>query len=333
VLTTLLILTSCRKYHNGPSNPGSVSTTWTKNTSLPVGEKFNVLETSGNTVYAASGSGIVYSSSDLGSTWSASAVVKQGTMISALAVFNSSIYVGTYADGIFASSDGGRTWAHQSAITQITSFTVWNNNLYLSSSAGTSPADGVMVLNQSTGTWSAFNSNGLPSNYDFTTVKLVVANQTLVSVRGVNGFFYSFDSNAGQWSSKDYFAPHRLIVMQDVVSDQGVLLVSSGKLLLNSTNGGTTWSADTVGLAHEPDLITFTPKTRILYSTNGNCYVVSNMPTGGAFIQKRNITSSAGSTWATQSEFLQIPGLTYDIRALNNVLFLATDDGLYYKQI
>ena len=147
-LVILLIFTSCRKYCNNGPGTGNVPTVWTKNTSLPIGEKFTVLETSGNTVYAASGSGIVYSSSDMGYTWSASTVVKQGTTISALAIFNNKIYAGTDEDGIFASADGGRTWTNQAAISHITSFTVWNNILYLSSSAGNSPSDGVLALDR-----------------------------------------------------------------------------------------------------------------------------------------------------------------------------------------
>ena len=327
-------LTSCRKYpsYATTSVTRNIPTEWTKIAALPADEKFTVLETSANTVYAASASGKVYSSSDTGSTWSASAIVKQGTVITALAIFGNNIYVGTGVDGVFVSGNGGQSWTKQADVDEISSFTIWNNNLYLSAFDPVSPSGGVMVLNQSAGTWSAFNGNGLPSNYDYSVAKIIGVNQKIVSIRGVNGFFYSYDGNAGQWNQADYAAPHRIMTMQDLVYDQNTLLASSGKLLFNSANAGATWAVDTVGLPAEPVTVSFLPKTRVLYSINGQCYVVSNV-TGGAYIQQRNISSPVGTSWATHNDVLQFSGLAYSMCALNNVLYLATDGGLYYKKV
>jgi hypothetical protein len=330
----VLGLASCRKYCSEAATTAAYNTpsVWTKVASLPVGEQFTALDTSGNTVYAASVSGKVYSSSNLGATWSASALIRQGTVITALAIFNNRIYVGTWFDGVFVSANGGQSWTHQADIADVSSFAIWNNNLYLSAFDPLSPSEGVMVLNQSAGTWSAFNGNGLPSNYDYSVAKIVAAGQKIASIRGVNGFFYAYDGNTTQWNQRDYAAPHRIMTMQDLVYDQNTLLASSGKLLFNSANAGLTWAIDTVGLQAEPVTVSFTPKTRVLYSINGQCYVVSNVA-GGAWIQQRNISSPVGTSWAAHNEMLQFPGLAYSMQALNSVLFLATDGGLYYKKV
>jgi len=327
-------ITSCRKYASYATTSVVCNTQseWAKVATLPANEKFIVLETSGNTVYAASASGKVYTSGDMGSTWSASAVVKRGTLISALAIFANNIYVGTEVDGIFVSANGGQSWVKQADIAEVSSFTVWNNNLYLSTIGPNSQFDGVMVLNQSAGTWSGFNGNGLPTNYDYSVAKIIGVNQKIFSIRGVNGFFYAYDANTNQWNQRDYVAPHRIMTMQDLVYDQNTLLASSGRLLFNSVNDGTTWAIDTVGLTPEPVTVAFSPKVRVLYSINGQCYVVNNI-NGGANIQQRNIAAPIGTSWAAHNEVLQFTGLAYSMRALNNVLFLATDGGLYYKKV
>jgi len=335
VIFILSTFASCRKYYYTYTTTTVVCNaplSWEKISALPANEKFTVLETSGNTVYAASASGKVYTSSDMGSTWSASAVVKQGTVISALAIFANNIYVGTEVDGVFVSGNGGQSWAKQADVAEVSSFTIWNNNLYLSGTGPTSQFDGVMVLNQSAGTWSAFNGNGLPTNYDYSVAKIIGVNQKMFSIRGVNGFFYAYDGNTTQWNQRDYVSPHRIMTMQDLVYDQNTLLASSGRLLFNSANDGATWAIDTVGLTPEPVTVAFLPKARVLYSINGLCYVVNNI-SGGACIQQRNIAAPVGTSWAAHNDVLQFTGLAYSMRALNNVLFLATDGGLYYKKV
>jgi len=338
---TLLVLSlaiwlgfsACHKCHDYSPDMGSAASTWTKITSLPGNQEFTVLTTSGNTIYAASSNGLVYSSADLGATWIPSAVVKQGTNISALAVFNNTIYAGTQFDGIFASTNNGQTWVNQSTISLVTSFTILNNNLYASSEQGNSPGDGLQILNKNAGTWGPFNTNGLPSNYDFIVKKTIAVNQSLISLRGVNGFFYTCNTANGQWIATDYFNPHRVSTMQDVTYGSGTLLVTPGTMLYGSTNSGVTWAADTLGLQKEPGTINST-HIRMLYSFNSKLYVVSNVLTGGGVcVQQRDATAPVGTSWATNSEVLPTAGFGYDFCSLNNVLFLATDNGIYFKKI
>lgn len=327
----IMVLTSCCKHQTNPAD-SPVPATWTKIASLPSGQEFTVLTTSGNTVYAASSAGIVYSSTDTGITWRPSATVKQGTRISALAVFNNSIYVGTQFDGIFASNNNGQTWANQSPISLVTSFTVLNNNLYASTQQGNSPGDGLQILDKNTGTWGPFNTSGLPSNYDFTVQKTIAVNQSLVSLRGVNGFFYTCNTGNGQWLSTSYFNPHRVSTMLDVTYGQNTLLVTPGTMLFGSTDSGVTFTADTLGLQKEPGTINST-HIRMLYTFNNKFYVVSNILTGGGIcLQQRDVAAPIGASWALNSEVLPTAGFAYDFYILNKVLFLATDNGIYYKK-
>ncbi len=330
----LLSLTACHKTHNdGPSDGDQqITTTWTKVASLPATEKFLVLETFNNTIYAASASGVVYISADQGATWQPTTIVKQGTMITALAVFNTKIYVGTYTDGIFVSANNGQTWANQSTAAEITSFTIWGNNLYASTADGSAPSNGVLSLSPATNTWSSFNSNGLPSNYDFSVAKTIVCNNTLVSIRGVNGYFYTFNTTTSQWTWVAYIPVYYSITMQDLVANQGTLLASSSNKLMSSTNFGATWVIDTVGLKNNINT-SFTPKVKVLFSNEQKFYVLSNMPSGGTWVQERNASAAAGTSWANaDQEFLSISGVTYAMRELNQTLFIATDNGLYTKK-
>ncbi len=327
----IVALSSCCKHNDTTITPTPL--TWTKSTSLPSETEFRVLTTSGNTVYAAGSNGRVYSSVDLGVTWLPSTIVKQGTSISALAVFNNTIYVGTQFDGIFASNNNGQTWVNQSVITLVTSFTVLNNNLYASTQQGNSPGDGLQILDKNTGTWAPFTTNGLPSNYDFTVQKTIAVNQTLVSLRGVNGFLYTCNIGNGQWLSNSYFNPHRVTTMLDVTYGLNTLLVTPGTMLYGSTDSGFTFAVDTLGLQKEPGTINST-RIRMLYSFNNKFYVVSNVLTGGGIcVQQRDVAAPIGTSWATNSEILPTAGFAFDFCSLNNVLFLATDSGIYYKKI
>ncbi|WP_448697340.1 WD40/YVTN/BNR-like repeat-containing protein [Mucilaginibacter sp. AW1-3] len=336
-IALLLGLSACRKYHDCGSDMGSTAApatgNWTKIASLPSNQEFTVLETSGNSIYAATGAGVVYSSTDMGLTWSASAVVKQGTVISALGILNNTIYVGTQFDGIFASANNGQSWVKQSSLGQITSFTLYNNNLYASSAQATSPADGVWFLNQQPGTWTPIISNGLPSNYDFEVIKTIAVNQSLVSIRGSNGFLYTISGTTGQWTATSYFNPHRLATMRDITYAQGTMLVTPGTMLYGSNDLGASWAADTLGLQKEPGTINST-SVRILYTANNKFYVVSNILTGGGInVQQRDASAPVGTSWATNSDILPAPAFAYAIRLLNGTLFLATDNGLYFKKI
>ncbi|OCX54481.1 hypothetical protein BEL04_09590 [Mucilaginibacter sp. PPCGB 2223] len=333
-LALLLGLSACHKCHDYSPDMGVASPSgWTKVASLSSNQEFTVLTTSGNTVYAASSAGIVYMSSDLGATWQPSALVKQGTNISALAVFNNIIYAGTEFDGIFASGNGGQTWVNQSTIELVTSFTVLNNNLYASTEQGNTPGDGLQILNKNAGTWGPFNTSGLPSNFDYTVKKTIAVNQSLVSLRGGNGFFYTCNTLNNQWIATDYFNPHRMAIMRDITYGQGTLLVTPGTMLYGSTNSGLTWAADTLGLQKEPGTIN-SSRIRMLYTFNNKFYVVSNVLTGGGVcIQQRDVAAPIGTSWATNSEVLATAGFGYDFCYLNNILFLATDNGIYFKKI
>jgi len=334
IAITLLSLTACKKHYNNDDAPSSdhVPAIWTKISSLPATEKFSVMETSGNSVYAISKSNNLYISSDLGLTWSSSPIKPSlpGIEFTALAIFENKIYAATNDNGIFVSPDNGKTWSVQVSMRLNTSFAIWNNNLYVSSAEGVSPAGGILVLNKQSGTWEPFNSAGLPGNYDVDVNKIIVANQTLAAIRGGNGNFYGYGNASGQWNQKSYFTQYRNVRMQDIVYDKGIMLVSSGFHVLYSNDFANNWAYDTIGLK-KITMVTLA-KTRVLYAANQKLFVLSNMPAGGTWIQQRDQSAPAGTTWASAEEFLPNTGASYDIRLLDNVFFIVTDNGIYYKK-
>jgi hypothetical protein len=216
-------------------------------------------------------------------------------------------------------------------ISPVSSFAVWNNNLYSSSLYYA----GIFILNQNDGSWASFTKTGLPTNYSLDVEKLIPVNQTLFSVQGENGTFYTFNPTINQWNENYYFSSSFTpgISVEDMIYDQKKFLASTGRQLIYSSNGGSNWSYDTVGLKNE--IATgFAQKIRVLYAGINNDYVLSNMAKGGTWVQQRGKSAIGGTTWATGEEFLQLPAqfYSYSIRELNNIFFIGTDNGLYIRK-
>ena len=84
--------------------------TWTQTNGPYGGFVFSVHATAGGTVYAGTGSGVLYRSDDDGATWDiVNARVASGDLL-ALTVFDDALYVGTDGDGVLRSYDRGELW-------------------------------------------------------------------------------------------------------------------------------------------------------------------------------------------------------------------------------
>ncbi len=306
-----------------PKPPVSLPADWKKVPSLPESQML-ALEIAGNTLYAASASGIVYSSPD-GSAWTASTQVGMGYAITALAIFNNKLYAGTAANGIFTSADGGKSWVNSIAnFPDISSFAALNDTLYSASAL----YSGIRKLDEVNNQWSGFNMKGLPTNYNLDIQKLIAVNNTLVTAQGENGNYYVYDKKNASWDEKYFFKSYSPgLRMSDIIYDSGIFYAGYSLAVLSSQDAGANWSYDTVGLKRGPNL----DARRVIYAGKDYNYTIYYQGTLGTWVQKRH-RGLTGSSWATGQEALPV-GNAYSIGEFNGMLFLATDNGLYFKNL
>ncbi|OCX52025.1 hypothetical protein BEL04_10985 [Mucilaginibacter sp. PPCGB 2223] len=343
-ICTVCSLASCTKNDKAaptPNVPGVVNTpppggttavppqdatvNWTKLSTL--NDTITVLEVFGHTIYAGSNSNNLYISSDEGASWATLKVGNNTDMaITAIKLFNNKLYVGTDNNGIFSSNDGGKTWTNyinNLVGYPVSSFAELNNNLY----ASAEDDGGVLVLNQATNNWMPFNNN-LPeiiTSYDV--FKIVSTGNTLAAAAGVNGTFYFYDFNANQWVNS--YTNRWGIPVTQLIYDKGSLFAynTEGKII-RSENNGVSWYYDTLDL--QTTLSSRFYENGILYAGSINDYILINQGVKGGWIQHRDRTAPAGSTWATGQEFLAQMHLNA-IAEADNKLFLGTDNGIYFK--
>lgn len=323
-----LFLSACQKQARSPEQPiaPGQANGWIRITTLPA-EKISLVKTIDGTVYTAAASGLVYHSADSGKTWSAYNKIKNNVQVTAFIIFKHKIFVGSQADGVFMSPDNGNTWIATfpfPALAPASTFLVWNDHLYCSSSG----LDGIYGYDENTVNWNRFNSDGLPTNYNLTVEKAIVVNNSLLTIQGVNGNFYTYDTGTAKWSEHSFFFNHIAgLHITDILYNNNTLYASYGPAIFRSDNTGQAWAYDTVGLKRANDFIS---PTRVMYTGNDSYYTLLNVRQSETWIQQRAKTAPLGTSWSNHQEHLSI-GYSYDISQLGNKLFLATASGLYYK--
>jgi len=347
-VTVVLGLTSCHKskYDNpAPSTPAvalpATGSQWVHINSLP-SDSITALEVNDNIIYAASApTGKIYESADNGATWSATNPMGTGIHISAIAIANGKIFAGNFNGTMYSSTDNGKTWANEGDPTgAVTSFTKWNNELYCSSYDNL--GKGVLKLNTANNKWEPALTSSLGN---VRVSKLVVLNNYLAAA--TSDFFAVYDPAQQAWHTKDYVditkARYKNVrfanYVIDMLYDQGTFLAQAyvgnndEQSLLRSDDQGATMYLDTVGIKADPDYDHDNYLMRGLLATSNKTYAVTDQLQGtiGVWIQHRDKGAPAGTTWAKDQEFL--PGIfAYAIRSSADVLFLATNNGLYYKK-
>jgi len=339
-------LTACHKTPKyeipEPSNPTVLPLTgsqWVHVNSLPA-DSITALEIVNNVIYAASApSGKIYESTDNGANWSSTSPMGTGVHVSAIAIANGKIFAGNFYGTMYSSTDNGKTWANEGDPTgAVTSFTKWNNDLYCSSYDNF--GKGVLKLNTVNNKWEPALTSSLGN---VRVSKLVVLNNYLAAA--ASDFFAVYDPAQQAWHTKDYVditkaryknTPFPNYVI-DMIYDQGSVLAQAyignndQQSMLRSDDQGATLYADTIGIKADADDDKFLMRGLLIGSNK--IYSITNQEKGtiGVWIQHRDKGAPAGTTWAKDEEFL--PGIrSYAIRSSANTLFLATDNGLYYKK-
>jgi hypothetical protein len=258
----------------------------------------------------------LYISKDKGLTWTAKKIPGTGYAVNAIHIYNNRIYAGT-DNGPYMSSDGGANWVPSNIHIRITSFAEWNGLLYSSTDGA-----GMFTCSPVSNTWTAFNQN-YPLSYAGGVARLINTGHTLFAAAGLNGAGYRYDPDSSKWEELYYtgsIAPG-MGVFDLMRNADTIFALNNTNGLMRSQDSGTTWTPDAIDMRSGIDGVV--RKASQLY------YVAWN--TGaGAWIQSRDINAPAGSSWATGEEFLTGPTV-YAIREYDTRLFLARNDGVYYK--
>ena len=291
---------------------------WSKVVSVPVTSivAFRVIN---NALYAASGSNIIYKSSDGGVTWNSVTVSNNLIDITSLIFHNNKIYVGTFSFGVFFSSDDGNTWQNNGTDPKfISGFAIKDDILYASTLG-----NGVSFLNPNSNSWSSLN-NSLP-NFSVNVNSIIGSANFLMIAAGSNGTFYKYDFQNSNWNEGYYDGIlHPAVQISKLVNDADTILAVNFNRINTSTDAGLNWTNDKLG-SHDGAY-------RTIYSGINDYYTLTDMVPTGTWIQQRKKNAATGSTWNNNEEFLP-DGFAYDIIEFNNKLFLGKEDGLYFKEL
>ncbi len=292
---------------------------WMKITNIPTQEIVAVTNTN-DTLFAASGTNLIYKSVNSGLTWSELAIIGQSLNIYSLKIIDSKIYIGTLNNGIFVSADFGVTFTNYNAsLPAVSGFEKFNGNIYAST-----VGSGVYKYNPNENNWLPFN-NQLPSNISYNVDAIVSSSELLIIGAGGNGTFYHYDFTNSQWALGYYYG--NLVpglIINKIINYSDTLFAINRSRIIRSNNGGLNWTDDKIG-SHNGE-------SRNIFFGNDNIYTITNLITGGTWIQKRNKNAVIGTSWSIDEEFFPT-GYSYDIFEFRGKLFLAKEDGLYVKDL
>jgi hypothetical protein len=290
---------------------------WTKIDAIP-DQDIVALAVYDDSILATSNTGFIYKSGD-GITWRSTMVTMDTISVITLKVIDHKIYTGTSHHGIFGSADGGLSWLNTgSNLLPVSEIAVKENHLYASTLG-----NGVYIFNQDNNSWLSFN-NSLPT-YSVNVFSILNTANSLLIAAGANGTFYRYDFNSSQWNEEYYYGLLKPgLLIDKLIVDASTIFAINGNKILRSDNDGMNWVDDSVG-SHDG-------YSRNIYPGINNYYTITNVLTGGTWIQFRSKLSPAGSTWKTGEEFLPT-GYSYDILEFQNKLFLAKTDGLYVRDL
>ncbi|MBJ6724765.1 putative Ig domain-containing protein [Geomesophilobacter sediminis] len=215
-------------------------------------------------VYAATGNGGLFKSTDGGATWNVAKSGLSGANIDSIAIDpadSQTIYLGSWA-GVFKSTNGGATWnlVNRGTPTSTIIYTVAidpqnNHTIY----AGT--GNGVLKSIDGGDNWTLANTgltrpvNALafgPTN-----------SQTIFAGSSGGGVFQSVDGGASWNAVKSGLTENQVkSIAVDPVDGQTIFVATSDGGVFKSVNGGGTWTAANSGLAGSANAVVIDPTSR-----------------------------------------------------------------------
>ena len=269
------------------------------------------LAVSGSSIFAGTGGGGFFLSTNNGTSWTAVNSGLTSTFIYPLAVRGSSIFAGTAGGGVFLSTNNGTSWTAVNnglpTNAVVYSLAVNDSNIF----AGTA-ARGVFLSTNNGTSWTAVN-NGLPTNA--AVYSLAVKDSTIFASTAGGGVFLS-TNNGNSWIVVKSGLPANTDIFTLTVSDSTIFAGTNGRGVFLSTNNGTSWTAVNNGLMDSTVWSLAVDRCLIFAGTQGK----------GIFLSADN-----GTTWKAINE-----GLTDTIvRSLavnDSTIFAGTAGGSVWRR-
>ena len=288
-----------------------------RETNLPAGD-ITCLDIVDGQLYAGYDS-LLFRTSD-GLSWTAmNPISNSAEIIQTITSFEGQLFVGTFAHGVFKSTDSGVSWDQINTglsglgAQYISAFVTWQNKLIM----GTYGA-GTYVLNADMQSWSPFGN--LPLNISGTVYSMTSIGDTLIAGAGANGYIYKLTPGSNQWEEIN-FSGGLLLSALSFAHHEENLYMGSHNGVWKSSNNGLKWDYAGNGLE----------------STAGwELIVRSYQKTLYAMASVKNVTYIYRSDDAGQNWTLDIqpkPGFSSDMEVFGDRLFVANEDGLWYRDL
>lgn len=290
---------------------------WIKIDALPSTE-FSSLASKDSLLFVATLSNILYKSTNFGEDWEPIEIEGNNVVIEKIEIIDSIIYIGTKNSGIYESINFGQTFTKSFQFTlPITDFVKSGNTIFAASLG-----NGVYVRGASSNEWLEFNSS-LPLNVAGNVSNILATKNNLFIASGGNGVFHQFSTIDNEWKPGYYYgnlAPGLQIT--DAINLSDTIIVVNGNRVIVSSNDGQSWQDDKLGTMNGVD--------RLIYQGNKDFYLVTSDLQQGTWIQKRPKSSQIGNDWSSDDDY--IPNFyCFDIIEYNKRIYLASENGVYYK--
>ena len=263
---------------------------------------------SGTNLFAGTGGGGVFLSTDNGTNWTAVNTGLTNPFVMALAVSGTNLFAWTWG-GVFISSDNGTSWTEvNTGLTNfaVRSLAVSGTNLFAGTDGG-----GVFLSTNNGTSWTAVNT-GLTN---LAVSSLAVSGTNLFAGTDGGGVFLS-TNNGTSWTAVNTGLTNTAVISLAVSGTNLFAGTWGGGIFLSSDNG-TSWTAVNTGLTNRTVWSLAVSGTNLFAGTNG----------GGVFLSTNN-----GTNWTEINTSLT--NLTvYSLVAVSGThLFAGTDGGGVWRR-
>lgn len=295
----------------------SLFSQWTKVPDIHSWDIIDVVRHS-NSLVAASLTNEIFICRDGEEKWTSRKIGPDTLLINTLFSDFQVLYVGTVNSGIYSSTDGGISWRRNDGdFFAVSSFARKGEDLFAATFGS-----GVVKLDPALGRWNSFNA-GLP-NYAGNVYSIISTPQSLLITAGANGALYRYNFSRQQWEEELFYGQYAPgLEIQQMLLDSNVLYAVNGNRILRSENDGKTWIPDHQGAKNGID--------RKIFRIDGRLFLLTNLLSGGSYLQTRQKNAVAGSSWGQEDSFIP-GGYAYGLLHFNKQLYLAHSNGLFVQQ-
>jgi photosystem II stability/assembly factor-like uncharacterized protein len=306
----LLFLTVCMFTFLIP--PHTVYANWTKTSGINAGS-INALAVSGRNIFAGTGGGGVFLSTNNGTSWTAvNSGMPANSNIHSFAVRGSNIFAGTVGRGVFLSTNNGSNWTAVNnglpANASVYSLAVNDSNIFAGTFAG-----GSVFLSIDNGTsWTAVN-NGLPTNA--VVYSLTMSGNKIFAT--ANGRVFLSTNNGTNWTAVNNGLPVFAFAGRLAVIDSNIFAGTDGGGVFLSTNNGTTWRPVNNGLTD----------STVWSLAVDRCLIFAGTRSKGVFF-----SADDGTTWKAISEGLTDTTNVWSLAVNDSFVFAGADGGSVWRR-